>query len=237
MKQIFLLVVLAVYGSGLFAQQNPFPKTITVSGSAEMEIVPDEIYVAIELKEYDKRGVGKIGLEAIKSDFLRSCKQSGLPDSVISIAAYEGSEPYWWKKGKKKDELYASISYQVKFSNSKAMDDLVALLDDDATENFRIVRTYHSKMIEFRRQLKIQAIKAAKEKAGYLAEAINEKAGEAISIAEPDENSDKNYLSQYRLSNMAGNASFRDQANDDSQAVDFKKIKLRFEVNVVFALK
>lgn len=202
-----------------------------------MEIVPDEIYVAIELKEYDKKGAGKIGLEAIKTDFLRLCKQAGLPDSVISIAAYEGSNPYWWKKRKKKDDLYASISYQIKFNNSKMMDDLVTLLDDDATENFQIVRTYHSKMIEFRRQLKIQAIKAAKEKANYLAEAINEKAGEAISVKEPVENHSGNYLNRYSFNNAISGTFYRDQSEENSQVVDFKKMKLLFEVSVVFALK
>jgi uncharacterized protein len=237
MKKSILLLMLAISSFSPFAQQNPFPKTITVTGSAEMEIVPDEIYVVIELKEYDKKGAGKIGLEAIKTDFLRLCKQADLPDSVISITAYEGNNPYWLKKRKKKDDLYASISYQIEFNNSKMMDDLVTLLDDDATENFQIVRTYHSKMIEFRRQLKIQAIKAAKEKAGYLAEAINEKAGEAISVKEPVENYSGSYLNRNFLSNISGNALAMDQAEENSQGVDFKKMTLRFEVSVVFALK
>jgi len=42
------------------------------------------------------------------------------------------------------------------------MDALVDKLDDDATQSFLIVSTSHSKITEFRKQLKIQAIKAAK---------------------------------------------------------------------------
>ena len=34
---------------------NPYPKTINVTGSAEMDIVPDEIYVQVDLREYKKR--------------------------------------------------------------------------------------------------------------------------------------------------------------------------------------
>ena len=49
---------------------NPYPKTITVSGSAELEIVPDEIYVQVDLREYEKKGSGKIDLETIKKNFL-----------------------------------------------------------------------------------------------------------------------------------------------------------------------
>ena len=237
MRKVLFLLTLTVYALIVTAQQNPFPKTITVSGSAEMEIVPDEIYVSVELKEYYKSG-NKIGLEKIKADFLGLCQKAGLPDSVISIAAYEGGNLYWWKKKRKKDDLLASISYQVKFSDSKTMDNLVVLLDDDATENFQVVRTSHSRMTEFRRQLKVKAIKAAKEKAEYLTEAINEKAGEAVSINEMD-NYYSNYMNSYY--NVGGNAlsnySTAATGNDSNGAVDFKKMKLRFEVSVVFALK
>ncbi|MBL0146651.1 MAG: hypothetical protein IPP48_13840 [Chitinophagaceae bacterium] len=34
---------------------NLYPKTITVTGTAEMEIVPDEIYVNVELREVKER--------------------------------------------------------------------------------------------------------------------------------------------------------------------------------------
>ncbi len=58
-------------------------------------------------------------------------------------------------------------------------------LDDEATQGFFISRTSHSKIEEYRKQLKIQAVKAAKEKAIYLSEAIGEKAGVAVTIQEP----------------------------------------------------
>ena len=62
---------------------NPYPKTISVSGSADMEIIPDEIYTIVTLKEYEKRGTGKIDLEKIKSEFLANCKLIGLADSNV----------------------------------------------------------------------------------------------------------------------------------------------------------
>ena len=218
--------------------RNPFPKTITVNGVAEMEIVPDEIYVNVDLKEYDKKGNGKVDLEKIKSDFLKSVRSIGLPDSLVTIAAYDSFNgyPYWVRK-KKKDELYASITYQVKFSTSKQMDALVEKLDDMATQNFYITRTAHSKIETYRKNLKMQAVKAAKEKAAYLTEAIDEKVGEAVTIIEPHE-----YYQPY-VNARAANFSMAKQsmetadAGNAEPAVDFKKIKLRYDVNVTFALK
>jgi uncharacterized protein YggE len=214
---------------------NPYPKTITVTGSAEMEIVPDEIYVIVDLKEYEKKGQGKVSIDKIRQDFLAAVRLLGLPDSSVSVAAYDGynGNP-WLRKKNKKDELYASISYQVKLKSAAQVDQLVDQLDDNATNNFYIARTSHSKLEEFKKNLKIQAVKAAKEKAIYLAEAINERVGEAVTINEPNE-----YFQPYY--NTVANVRMLKQVNaesvNDQQQADFKKIKLKYDVTVVFALK
>ncbi|WEK35372.1 MAG: SIMPL domain-containing protein [Candidatus Pseudobacter hemicellulosilyticus] len=240
MKKMIAMSALVLMTVASFAQETPVVadsrRTVTVSGSAEMEIVPDEIYVVIDLKEYEKKG-NKTSLEKIKTDFLEKCRSIGLADSLISIASYDGytANP-WLTKRKKKEEMNASISYQIKFTNSRKMDELVNLLDDDATQNFRIVRTWHSKMTEYRKQLKIQAVKEAKEKAVYLAEAINEKVYNAIKIVEPQDIMVQPYRgSQAMLSNVVMDAKYKADVYDSG--IDFKKIKLRFEVEVVFGLR
>lgn len=215
---------------------NPYPKTITVTGSAEMEIVPDEIYAMVDLKEYEKKGQGKVAIDKIRQDFLAAVRSLGLPDTAVSVAAYDGynGNP-WLRKKNKKDELYASITYQVKLRTAAQVDQLVDKLDDNATSNFYIARTSHSKLAEFRKNLKIQAIRAAKEKAAYLAEAINEQVGVAVTINEPNEYFQPYYnLASNRM--MKAQAVQMDQAADQPQA-DFKKMKLKYDVTVVFALK
>src|SRR5215218_6949046 len=217
--------------------RNPFPKTISVTGVAEMEIVPDEIYVNVDLKEYDKKGSGKVNLEKIKADFLKSARSIGLPDSLVTIAAYNGFNgyPYWLRK-KKKDELYASITYQVKFNNSKQMDALVEKLDDMATQNFYITRTAHSKIETYRKNLKMQAVKAAKEKAQYLTEAVNETVGEAVTINEPQEYYQP-YINARAANYMAKESAQAADVGAAEPTTDFKKIKLRYDVTVTYALK
>jgi uncharacterized protein YggE len=244
MRKIILLAVLCPAFFMARSQQpsaNPFPKTISVSGSAEMEIIPDEIYVNVAIREYQKRGENKKELETLKNDFLSACRSVGIADSAISIVSYTGYNNYYWlRKKKKTPDLFASITYQVKFSASKQMDDLVDKLDDEATQSFDIVKTSHSKMTEFRRQLKIQAVKAAKDKAIYLTEAIAEKLASAITVKEPVEPENtilgvnNGVFSQTRLyennyKTTGGNA--------DKIEIDFKRIKLRYEVDVVFALQ
>jgi uncharacterized protein len=239
MNKFFMLTLTVLFFTATHAQTvaNPYPKTITVNGSAEMEIVPDEIYVMVDLKEYEKKLSGKVSIDKIRQDFLTAVRSLGLPDSAISVAAYDAynGNP-WLRKKNKKDELYASITYQVKLRNTTQVDQLVDKLDDNATSNFYIARTSHSKLDEFRKNLKIQAVKAAKEKAGYLSEAINEHVGEAVTINEPNEYYQPYYGIVANRMMKAESMQMADQSANQPQA-DFKKIKLKYDVTVVFALK
>jgi uncharacterized protein YggE len=240
MKSLFLLMTAALLSFASFAQErNPYPRTITVNGSAEMEIIPDQIFVQVYLKEYEKKGSGKVSIEKIRQDFLTAVRSLGLPDTALSVSGYDANNHNpWWRKKNKKEELYASITYQVKLKSAAQVDQLVDKLDDNATQNFYISRTTHSRLDEFRRNLKMQAVRAAKEKADYLAGAVDQKIGVAITINEPGE-----YYQPY-YGDMASNRMMKAEmvqstaagAADQPQA-DFKKMKLRYEVTAVFELK
>jgi len=236
MKSFMMSVMLLLAGLASFSQteKNPYPRTITVNGSAEMEIIPDEIYVQVDLKEYEKKGQSKVSIDKIKQDFLANAKAVGIPDSAITIAAYDGynGNP-WLRKKNKKEDLLASITYQIKLKSSKQMDDLVNRLDDNATSNFSIVRTSHSRIQQIRKDLKIQAVKAAKEKAQYLASAIDEQVGVAVTINEPGEA----FIPIYANMRSSNKIMAQDVEQTDQAEVDFTKIKYKFEVTVVFALK
>lgn len=209
-------------------------RTISVTGTAEQEVTPDEIYVAVELKEYEVKGKGKVGLESIRRNFLSAAKALGLPDSVITIASYDGMNGSdWWEQKKRKEELYASITYQVKLRSGKEVHDLVGRLDDKATENFSVARVAYSKTTELRRQLKIDAIRAAREKARYLAEAIDARIGDPVTITEDTDNG-----SYWTPRAMMTNTVSVGPTNEDAESGNaFQRIKLKYSISAVFALK
>lgn len=243
MRQLItILSFLSVFSMQSFGQEKIKQKTINVSGIAEMEVIPDEIYVQVQLREYDKKGGGKIDIESIKNEFLKAALSVGLKEADISVQGYQGWDGnYWWmKKNKKKNpDMKASITYEVKLATTKKMDELVQKMDDEATQNFSISRVSHSKLQDYKKQLKIEAVRAAKDKAGYLADAINEKVGEALTINEPNEITIypqpvyANRMMKSEVMDMAEAGA----AGDEAPAVDFKKMKLRFEVMATFALK
>lgn len=240
MKKILVcLVALTTVITATAQQPGGTQKTINVTGIAEMEVVPDEIYVQVELKEYDKKGVGKVDLEKIKSQFLAACKSIGLTEKEISVQSYSGRDANYWiyKKSKKQNpDLKSGIVYSVKLADTRKMDELVDKLDDEATQSFSIYRVSHSKLEEYKKQLKIEAVKAAKAKAVYLAGAIGEEVGGAITINDVNENSNDDVpqpMPQIRI--MAANTLMG--ADNGGLDVGFKKIKMQFNVSVTFALK
>lgn len=230
----FAMILLAIQ---LIAQeQKTIQKTISVSGSAETEVVPDEIYVQVDLREYNKKNGDKIDINAIKNNFLAACKSIGLTDKDVTVQSYQGYDQNYWyvRKNKKQNpDMKASVSYWVKVNNVSMLDQLVDKMDDEATQNFFIAKASYSKMDDLKKEMKIAAIKAAKEKATYLSEAIGEHIGEAITINDPIEvdNTPRPYYANTMLKVAEENAS------TPALDVDFKKIKVRFEVNVVFSLK
>jgi uncharacterized protein YggE len=238
MKKLFILFFAAAFFIGAKAQNtNVVRRTITVNGHSEIEVTPDEIYVQVELREYTKKNGDKVDINSIKSDFLTACKNLGLADSDVVVQNYSGWDGnYWWyqQNKKKNPDMKAGITYWVKVSTTQNMDELVSKLDDQATHNFFIAKTDYSKMNDMAKQMKIEAIKNAKNKADYLANAAGAAVGDVITINEPvsqEENPQPRMMMYNNLAKVAG--------ADETPAmnVDFKKIKIEFEASVVFELK
>lgn len=238
MKKIMTAFAMIILATQAMAQeQKPIQRTISVNGSAEMEVTADEIYVQIDLREYNKKNGDKIDINTIKNNFLAACKSIGLTDKDVIVQSYQGyGQNYWWAKKNKKQnpDMKSSITYWVKVNNVSKLDELVEKMDDEATQNFFIAKASYSKMDELKRDMKIAAVKAAREKAIYLSEAIGEHIGEAITINDPVETD--NTPRPYYVNVMMKQA---ETTGGDTPAldVDYKKIKVRFEVSVVFSLK
>jgi len=238
MKKILIAFALSLFVRNAIAQETkPIQKTISVNGSSEIEVVPDEIYVQVDLREYNKKNGDKVDINTIKNNFLAACKSIGLTDKDVTVQSYQGYDNnYWWMKKKKKEnpDLKASISYSVKVGKVDMLDALVDKMDDEATQNFFIAKASYSKMDELKKDLKIAAVKAAREKAIYLSEAIGEHIGEAITINDPTE---VNLPPKPYYANEMLKAARTEDSTAPPMDVDFKKIKIQYEVNVVFALK
>lgn len=241
MKRMFftLLLPASLILNQVQAQQpTPLQKTVHVQAVAEMEIVPDEVYVQVHLQEYDKKGSGKVDINSIKNEFLNRMKKLGLTEKEVTVQNYSGYDGnnWWWRKNKKRNpDLKASVQYLLKLNSVKQIDEVVKNLDDEATENFYIQKLTHSRIEEYKKQLKIQALKDAKEKAGFLAEALGAQLGDVLQINEPNEIVYGPYPMRETM-NMRM-AKSEQAADEPALDVDFKKIKIKMEAPISFLLK
>jgi uncharacterized protein len=207
---------------------------IEVTGSAEMDVIPDEIYLGITLQEYLNKDKVKIDIDQIQKDFLEKAAKAGISKDRIQIqnmSGFDQSNWYWRKRKKEQPDLMASTTYIIKFSSAAEIDKLVNSVDDRATQNMYIQKTSSSKIEDYRKEVKIKALQAAKAKAEYLCQSIGEKIGKAIFIQEVD----NTIMPYYRnaMSNMAMDAASNQSANE---GIEFQKITVRFEMRVQFEL-
>lgn len=238
LKITFIILALSILGINTFAQTTPTPprKTIAVTGTAEMEIVPDEIYVSITLQEYKENG-NKVVMETLEKLFREVVNTMKIDAKNLTIEGSYGYRNYIPKKHKQK-EFFLSKTYQLKMSELSKYNELIDRLEDEGISNVYISRTHHSKMEELKKQLKINAIKAAKEKAGYLLTAINEQLGETLEVNEQVNNE---YFPMYN--NMRANVNMKVMGSYDSNgsseepAIEMKTIKITCQISVVFAIK
>ncbi len=235
-----LILTLATFALFAFAHaQQPAvqPRLVNVQAMAELELVPDEVWVQVQLQEYDKKGVGKIKIEKISNEFLAKMKTLGLTEKEVSLqsaSGYDANYWQWYRRNKQKNpDMKAAVSYLLKLGSVKQMEQVVQQLDDEATQNFYIQKISHSKIEDYRNQLKLQALKNARDKAALMAGAVGAKVGVVYQINEPTDNSYQPPMVYARKMSMEAADASAEPAID----VDFKKMKLRFEAPVSFILE
>src|SRR6185436_6758223 len=98
-----------------FAQeQSPKDPYIEVTGRAEIEVEPNEIYLLVRLKEFEENRQ-KTSLEQLDKDYQNAMKAAGIDKSRILLAD-AGSN--LGRIGKKDKDAFRSKSYQIKLTSA-----------------------------------------------------------------------------------------------------------------------
>ncbi len=236
-KTVALATLLGLMTNTNMAQQTTAPeqRKIEVTGNAEMEVIPDEIYVNITVQEYTENKK-KVDINEIRKDFLEACSKAGIAKENISIQGMNGynNNGWYWQRKKKSPDFMASSTFIIKFSSGEQIEKLMSLLDDKSTQNMYISSTSYSKMEDLKKQVKIKALQDARSKAQYLCEAIGEKAGKVLLIKEVEGNS---YVPQPMLmeKRMMSGAVMADEF--EPSGLEFQKLKITMEVLAQFAIQ
>ncbi len=232
MKFRFLLFICLIFlGLNLFAQE---PKYIEVTGSAEMFVDPDEFIFIIGIEEYWKEEFEKkkefkdyktkVEITEIEEHLIKDLNGLGIATEKIKSTEVGN---YWRYSGK---EFLVSKRLEISLNDFKLINQIISKLDRKGIDYMRIGELKNKDLVNYRKDVKKQALLAAKEKAEYLLETIGKEVGDVISITEVNSN---NYFWQPAMS--MSNSLMNSGGN--SEVENEKKIKLRFEINAKFEIK
>ena len=219
------------------SQNKETERLIDVNGKAEMEIVPDEITFIVGIEEYWKEEFEKrkdvkdyktkVNLAEIEDDFIKNLRKAGINKEDVKV---KNMGNYWRNRGK---EFLYSKQFEIKVTDLSKINQLTQLLDAKGIKFMNIGELNHSKMEEFKKQVKIDALKDAREKAQYLVESIGSELGEVVTVSEMNDR----YFppitrSQEMMMMKAGSADMITESIDEVQ-----NIKLEYQVRAVFRIK
>lgn len=236
MKKYSLLIALALFAFGLKAQMpveglnKPF---IEITGTSETEVVPDEIYITITLTER-MEGKDKLLIDKQEGDLRKHLKELGIDGANLVL---NSADVDFGKVRKSTKDVLVSKSYILKVGSTDMIAKVYDRLDKINAQDAYISRVTHSKILDFQKENRIKAMKAAKEKVDYLLTAVGQQAGKPLEIRELD-----NYISdgpvygkRYMANSMAVQAYSTDGGGSDPE-MSFKKIKIRSSFQVKYEI-
>lgn len=219
----FLLIGILTVGSFVNAQTPEVKKNaIEVTGVAEMEVEPDEIIFSIGIKADNKNDLADN--EKKLFDIL---KNAGVKNEDIKFKSMY--QNIYSKTAK------FSKNYQFKAGAKSNLSKIFEDLNQKWVSSLNIAEVKNTKIADFRKAVKINALKAAKEKADYLLESMGKKTGNAIEIVEiEDYTSDMIMPAAYkRASNIQLEMA---DAQVDYSFDNIENIKLKYSIKTKYEI-
>ena len=181
MKKLILIAAVALMALPAAAQvQEAFPSYIQVNGRAEKEITPDEFYLSVIINERDSKG--KISVESQQRDMIAALKRLGVNVEKQLKVANLSSEFF------KKKTSVATAKYQLQLGSAAEVSKVWQALDNLGISNVSILKVSHSKIDQYKEQVRVEAMQNAKQSAQTLAQAIGQNVGKCFYIYDSNNN-------------------------------------------------
>ncbi|HEY0655545.1 MAG TPA: SIMPL domain-containing protein [Chryseosolibacter sp.] len=234
MKRNWILMLVFLLPAMAFSQNETFKGEhfIEVTGSAQQEIEPNEIYTLIRLREFEENKQ-KVSLEKLDADFQKALKEAGIDKKRLELAD-AGSRLD--KFGKKDKDAFREKAYQLKLTSAAELEKFLEKLEPVKVGQVSITRLHHSDYEKLKVELKMKALQAARSKAEALLKSIGAEIGKPLMIrdweVEPYQPMMEMKTANMRVQNEMDQSGF---AADD--AIGFRKIKLQSQITAQFEIK
>ena len=223
MKKLLIMAAgLLMLSTAASAQQTEaYPSYIIVTGNAEREVTPDEIYVGITIDESDSRS-GKVTVAEQERKMVAELKKLGIDvDKDLQVGDMSGDLKSYVLR---RDRVQTQKNYVLKVSDAATLGKVFQALAAIDISRMNLIKATRSDM------------KNARRSADTLAEAIGQKAGKAFMII------DNNYYGSGTVyfndaMPVARSAKMEAAATDTGASLEFQDMKINCSVNVRFVLE
>lgn len=229
-KFLTLLLIASLFSFGQDIQnenklnEKPY---IEVVGTATKLVTPDKIFISIILSD---KAIGKetytiekqeeklkMAIKSLSIDL----KNLYLSDSNSEITRYK----------KRETGIKLSKEYTLIVKNAEEVSQVFKELNKIEIKEASIEKAESSDIINIRKEVRIEAIKAAKEKATYLLTAIGEQLDKPLIIREE-------ILEPYRANLLTNSNAYSGYYKESkTEEISFEKIEVKFSYYVKYAIK
>lgn len=230
MKQTLLKLLFLISISIGTAQTKNFIDLpyIEASGVSDTLVLPDKIFLKIEITERDSKG--KVSVEEFENKMIDFFKSSNI-DIKKQLSVSDVSSNFKRYFLKQKDILKAK-EYILEVANAKEVAKVIVGLEDIGISNVTLDRTEYSKQEELLLILKTKAIQKAKYEATTLSKALNQKIGEAIHISNTTASNNYNGVKLQEVVVVG----YSGKSNYEPNDIEIQKMNFIAGVNVKFKL-
>lgn len=229
MKKLIAMAVVTLMALPAAAQmQEAYPSYIQVTGRAEKELTPDEFYLQIVINERDSKG--KISVESQQRDMVAVLRKLGVDVEKQLKMANLSSEFF------KKNTSVAMAKYQLQLGSSGEVAKVWQALDDLGISNISILKVTHSQLDKYKQEVRLEAMRNARESAQEMAGAIGQTIGKCFYIYDSNSNVlPVMYDNAVLMRSAKAVADAESVAEEDP--LEFKTIKLEYGVQAKFVLE
>ncbi|MBR5491875.1 MAG: SIMPL domain-containing protein [Alistipes sp.] len=201
--------------------------TVSVNGSAQLKVLPDEIYITIKLDESDTKG--KVTLEEQRRNMFAALKKAGV-DAEKQLAVVDMNSSYYRRKGS-----LAVTQYELKVATAEAVGKVFEALEKAGIPNVNVTRMAYSKMEELRSEARKAAMVNAQQRARELAEAVGQSVGACYEINDYTTTTQPVVMRSNKLM-MASGAALDGATEEVEPNVEFEQIVVSYNVSAKFLL-
>jgi uncharacterized protein YggE len=222
---IFLFFLNAAAQNASVKSESSVP-FIEVVGTATKEIDPDQIFVSITLSEksIDNK---KYSIELQEEKLQQLLKKLNIDLKNLTLSDFSSRI---LRDQKSEIGFKQSKEYVLLLKSADEVSKVFKELFDANIKEADVIKTQHTNIQQYIKQARIDAIKAAKEKAVYLLEAVGNKIDQPLEIIEQNRpQDDSNY---YR-----GNVYSKKEAVETLASSEFKKIVINISYKVRYSIK